>query len=67
MKDELYILHKDIRQRFLQSATLILGVFSQACSDYPRELSDEVDFLHACKHESSQNSEFAMSLQYLKK
>ena len=50
-----------------------------------KELSDEVDFLHANKHESllqidrvilmgivkhsqsSQNSEFAVSLQYLKK
>ena len=46
-----------------------------------KELSDEVDFLHADQHESllqidiiilgmvkhSQNSKFAMSLQYLKK
>ena len=52
---------------------------------YKKELSDEIDFLHADKHESwlqigvmiligmvkhsqsFKNSEFAMSLQYLKK
>ena len=93
MKYELDLLPTDKRQRFLQIAIIILGLcgkhaqitqdnkFAISLQYLKKELSDEVDFLHADQHESllqidsiilgmvkhSQNSKFAMSLQYLKK
>ena len=63
MKDEVNFLSADKRQRFLQIDNIILGVFGQACPNYPKhqvcyffEISEEVsdggDFLYADKHES---------------
>ena len=67
-KDEVDFLPIYKRQRFLQIATIILGVYGQACytrflflknnkfaisSQYlKKEVSDEVDFLLADKHQS---------------
>ena len=36
MKDELEFLRTDKRQRFLQIAIIILGVYGQACPNYPK-------------------------------
>ena len=36
MKDELGLLPKDKRQRFLQIAIINLGVCDQACPNYPK-------------------------------
>ena len=64
MTDELDRLPTDQRQRFLQIPSTISVVCSQGCPNYPKykfaislqylnkELSYEVDFLHADKHEN---------------
>ena len=36
MKDELYLLPTDKRQRFLQVTIIILGVSGQACPNFPK-------------------------------
>ena len=64
INDEVVFLAPYKRQRFFQIDTIILGVCGQSCPNsqsnnfaiflqyLKKEVSEEIDFLHAGKHES---------------
>ena len=63
MRDELDFLHVDKHEMFLQVVSIILGVCSQVCPNYPNNkfaislqylkesVKDKVDFLPVDKHQ----------------
>ena len=66
MKDEVYFLPADKHEKFLQIDTIILGVYGQPCPNLPK-ITSLLVLCNILRKQVTQNSKFAMSLQYLKK